>query len=276
MPPATITASNEDIRFERASGALGAWVRGVSLGGESSPHVSETLQRALHEHGVLFFRFDHAVSAEEFASFGKIFGTLEAGYRISSLEDRPKPADEGVMDSDRVPMKQYQTNQWHADGTLFECPPQAAMLTPVQLPEAGGDTMWASMYAAWEDLSDHYQHLLEGLEALHSAKRLPWLKSDATAIHPAVIRDRVTGRKMLFVNANYTERFLGMSDRESETLLQMLFQHVNTPEFHVRLRWDIGCIAVWEERVTQHRGVADFTGTRKMRRLTFIGDRPAA
>ncbi len=270
------TVSIEDIRFERASGNIGAWVHGVSLNGKRTAHIGETLRRALHEHGVLFFQFDHIVSAEEFAAFGEMFGTLEAGYRISSLEDRPKQAGDGVMDSDRVPMKQYQTNQWHADGTLFELPPQSAMLTPVQLPVVGGDTIWASMYAAWEDLSAHYQHLLEGLEALHSAKRLPWLKSDATAIHPAVIRDSVTGRKMLFVNANYTERFLGMSERESESLLQMLFQHVNTPEFHVRLKWETGRIAVWEERVTQHRGVADFTGSRQMRRLTFVGDRPVA
>lgn len=150
------------------------------------------------------------------------------------------------------------------------------MLTAVQVPEVGGDTMWASMPAAWDDLSSYYQRLLEEVEVLHSTSRMPWLNSDATAVHPAVIRDPVTGRKMLFVNANYSEKILGMSERESETLLQMLFAHVNTPEFHVRLKWQPGRIAVWEERVTQHRGVADFKGSRKMRRLTFIGDRPAA
>ncbi|MFT3964962.1 MAG: TauD/TfdA family dioxygenase [Sphingobium sp.] len=264
----------EDIRFERATGTIGAWVQGIPLTGGRSPQLVKAFQEGLHEHGVLFFQYDHVLSAEEFAAFGEWVGELEDGYRISSLEDKPK--GDGVMDSDRVPMKQYNTNQWHSDGTLFERPPQAAMLTPVELPPAGGDTMWGSMYAAWDDLSSHYQQLLEGLEVLHSAKRLPWLKSEATAVHPAVIRDPITGRKILFVNANYSERFLGMSDWESENLLQMLFQHVNTPEYHVRLKWQPGCIAVWEERVTQHRGVADFTGTRKMRRLTFIGDRPAS
>ncbi len=89
-----------------------------------------------------------------------------------------------------------------------------------------------------------------------------------------MIRDPVTGRKMLFVNSNYTERFLGMKDSESDALLRMLFEHVNTPEFHVRLRWRPGVVAVWEERVTQHRGVADVVGPRKLRRLTFTGDRP--
>ena len=178
------------------------------------------------------------------------------------------------MDSEKVPMKQFQTNKWHGDGTLFECPPQAAMLTCVEAPPAGGDTMWASMYAAWDDLSSYTQRLLEEVEVLNSARRLPWLKSDATAVHPAVITDPITGKKALFVNENYSERILGMSEHESESLLQTLFRHVNTPEFHVRHRWKPGRIAVWEERVTQHRGVADFTGPRKMRRLTFIGDRP--
>ena len=80
---------------------------------------------------------------------------------------------------------------------------------------------------------------------------------------------------MLFVNANYSDRVLGMSERESEELLQFLFAHINTPEFHVRLRWRPGTVAVWEERVVQHRGVADFKGPRKLRRLTYKGTRPS-
>lgn len=270
------TATLQQISLERVSGALGARVHGVELGGPRAPDTGAVLQRALHEHGVLFFEFDHAVSAAEFHEFGEMFGTIEDGYRLSALEDKPAAGEDAVMDSDRVPMKKFQTNRWHSDGTLFECPPQAAMLTAVQLPDVGGDTMWASMYAAWDDLSSYYQRLLESVEVLHSAKRQPYLNATETMVHPAVIRDPITGKKMLFVNSNYSERILGMSERESETLLQMLFEHVNTPEFHVRLRWQIGTIAVWEERVTQHRGVADFKGTRKMRRLTFIGDQPAA
>jgi taurine dioxygenase len=271
------TATLPKISFERVTGTVGATVRGIALGERPSPKTAELLQQALHEHGVLFFEFDHVVSKDEFHDFGEIFGELEDGYRISAGKGKePANPEDPVMDNDKVPMKDFYTNRWHSDGTLFDCPPQAAMLTAVEVPEAGGDTMWASMYAAWEDLSSFNQRLLEGLEVLHSGRRMPWLKIDATAVHPAVIRDAVTGRKMLFVNSNYSERFIGMSERESDALLHMLFEHVNTPEFHVRLRWRPGIIAVWEERVTQHRGVADFKkGPRKMRRLTFIGDRPA-
>lgn len=271
---ATTTETLPKIRLEPASGLVGAHVFGVDLHGPHSRETSEALRRALHEHGVLFFEYDNVVSQPEFQAFGDIFGEVEDGYRLSALEDGKPVEMEGIMDSDKVPMKQFQTNKWHGDGTLFERPPQSAMLTCVEAPPAGGETMWASMYAAWDDLSSYTQRLLEEVEVLNSAKRLPWLTSDATAVHPAVITDRITGKKALFVNENYSERILGMSEHESETILQMLFRHVNTPEFHVRYSWQPGRIAVWEERVTQHRGVANFTGPRKMRRLTFIGDQP--
>jgi len=267
----TSIAVDERIRFERVASNIGAVVHGIELTGTKEATTTESLRRGLHEHGVLFFKFENVVSAQEFAAFSQWFGEPEAAYALSL-----RAGQESIIDSDKVPMKEFGVNRWHSDGTALECPPQAAMLTPIELPQIGGDTMWASMYAAWEGLSSHYQRLLDGLEVLHSTARVRFLRESPTTVHPAVIRDPVTGRKMLFVNSNYSERVIGMNSSESEKLLQMLFEHVNTPEFHVRLRWQPGYIAVWEERVTQHRGVADFTGPRKMRRLTFKGDRPAA
>ena len=259
------------IRFERVTGTIGALVHGVELGGTEPATSAESLRRALHEFGVLFFEFDHLVSAPEFLAFATLFGEPEESYRLTVAA-----GEAPYIDSDLVPMKDLRVNCWHTDGTALEVPPQAALLTPVELPEVGGDTMWASMYAAWEGLSSHYQRLLDGLEVQHGTARLPFLSQSASAVHPAVIRDPVTGRRMLFVNSNYSERIVGMTDGESEALLRMLFDHVNTPEFHVRLRWRPGVVAVWEERVTQHRGVADFVGPRKLRRLTMVGERPAA
>ena len=261
-----------DIHFEPVTGTVGAMVHGIELRGVEQMTTADTLRRALHEYGVLFFEFDHPVSASEFVAFAELFGEPEESYRFTLRNKGEVP----YIDSELVPMKEFRVNCWHSDGTPFECPPQAAMLTPIELPEVGGDTMWASMVAAWEGLSSHYQRLLDGLEVVHSTVRTPYLNQHPTTVHPAVIRDPVTGRKMLFVNSNYSERFVGMRDNESEALLRMLFEHVNTPEFHVRLRWRPGIIAVWEERVTQHRGVADFVGPRKLRRLTFVGERPAA
>ncbi len=266
-------AKIETLRFEQVTGAGGAVVHGVSLTGPADEATAEKLRNALHDYGLLYFDFPDTVSAEQFDTFANWVGEKEDGYGLSMKQGN----SEGVyIDSDQVPMKSARINYFHTDGTAMALPPQAAMLTPFELPEVGGDTMWASMYAAWEGLSSHYQRLLDGLEAKHSTARLPFLKESPTAVHPVVCRDPVTGRKFLFVNANYTECMVGMSAGESDALLNMLFAHINTPEFHIRRPWRLGTVAVWEERVTQHRGVADFTGPRKLRRITFKGVPPAA
>jgi taurine dioxygenase len=189
------------------------------------------------------------------------------------------------MDSERMPSVAYRTNQWHTDGSPAENPPQAALLKAGILPSAGGDTMWASMYAAWEDLSSRYQRFLDGLEAVHSTaallrhfdfNQISSFGEGTSCVHPVVLRDPITQKRMLYVNSNYTERIVGLKPFESESVIRMLLDHVNTPEFHVRLEWKPTTIAVWEERVTQHRAVADYSGHRKMDRLTIRGDRPAA
>ena len=264
------------IAYTPASGAIGMHVTGVALDTPAGGEVGTALQQALHEHGVLFFDFGRVLSREEYEAFAALFGDLEDGYRLNTAKVLEfEVAADPIMDSQRVPMKEFGINKWHSDGTLFEQPPQAAILNCVEAPDAGGETMWASAYAAYEELSGPLQRMLEELDVLHSSRRLEWMKSDATAIHPAVIRDPLTRRKALFVNSNYTDRILGMSERESETILQMLFEHLNTPDFHVTHRWQPGHVAVWEQRVTQHRGVTGFKGPRKLRRLTYLGDKPA-
>lgn len=270
-PSAAVTDSGTWV--EKITGNIGARVHGITLErGEESAGATRLLER-LHEHGVLFFHFDHPLGASEFDTFGRLFGDPEDRYGLST---RTVDSNEGVIDSVLVPMQNYRVNCWHTDGSCFERPPSIAMLTALEVPEAGGDTMWAGMHAAWEGLSSHVQRLLEGMEAVHSTERLPFLAQSVSTVHPVVVRHPSTGSKLLYVNSNYTTSIVGMTERESDKLLELLFEHINTPEFHVRHRWSPGDVAVWDERATQHRGVADFTGPRKMRRLTFAGQRPAA
>src|SRR5688572_21016320 len=191
----TVTVPKEDIGFERATGTIGAFVRGVALAG-TPDSTSEILRNALHEFGVLFFTFDHFVEADEFRAFARLFGEPEGEYGLSAGD-----GTSAVIDSALVPMEKFRINCWHTDGTPLECPPQAAMLTPAALPDAGGDTMWASMYAAWDALSSHHQRLLDGLEVLHSTVRTKFLKQTSSAVHPVVLRDPVTNRQMLYVNS---------------------------------------------------------------------------
>lgn len=263
------------IRFERAAAAVGARVQGVALDQPATADVVESLRQGLHEYGVLFFEYGKVVEADQLVQFSQLFGELEPVYGFSTRK-AGEPDSAGCIDAKYQPLKEYRTNMWHSDGTPFERPPQAALLTTVEAPELGGGTMWASMYAAYDDLSSHYQRLLDGLEVLHSTMRTPFVKEKTQTTHPAIIRDPVSGKKALFVNSIYSERFLDMSERESDSLMRFLFEHVNQPEFHVGVTWKPGTIAVWEERVTQHRAIDSFVGTRKLRRLTIQGDKPAA
>ena len=266
------------IRFEKATASIGARVHGIALDEQATPEVVQALREGLHEHGVLFFEFGKPVEEEPLKNFSRLFGELEPVYGFSTKqqEGQVKGGAAGCIDAAYQPLKEYRTNMWHTDGTPFERPPQAAILTAVEPPELGGGTMWSNMYAAYEDLSTHYQRLLEGLQVQHGTMRTPFVKQQAQQIHPAIIRDPVTGKKALFVNSVYSERFLDMSERESDSLMKFLFEHVNTPEFHVCLTWRPGTTAVWEERVTQHRAVDSFVGTRRLRRVTIKGDKPSA
>ncbi len=264
------------IRFEKVTTNIGAIVHGIDVRRPQGDSVASLLRRSLPEHGVLFFFSDEEISDEQFRAFAPLFGELFV-----------YPYGKGGGDfvtEDGSDAERYRTNCWHTDGSPQETPPQAALLSPVQLPSVGGDTMWASMTAAFDALSPRLQGVLDGMEARHSTDAVARFYEDSRSVfgdgesqvHPVVIRDPVTGRKALYVNSNYTERLLGVSERESTRLLDLLFDHINTPEFHVRLRWRPNMIAVWEERVTQHRAVADYKERRVLRRVTIRGDRPQA
>ena len=271
--------TQQKIHFEKVAVSIGARVQGIAFDQQPTPEIMESLRQGLHEYGVLFFDFGSEICEEENqTNFCRLFGELEPVYGFSTGEKtaQTKAGSAGLIDANFQPLKEYKTNMWHTDGTPFECPPQAAILTAVEPPELGGGTMWANMYAAYEDLSSHYQNLLDGLQVQHGTSRTPFVKQHASCVHPAIIKDPVTGKKALYVNSNYSERFLDMSERESDSLMKFLFEHVNTPEFHVALTWKKGTTAVWEERVTQHRSIDSFVGSRKLRRKTIKGDRPSA
>lgn len=258
-----------ELHFERATGVIGAWVRGFDLDAPDNRSRSDELLRALSQYGVLFFDLGRVPGDEEYRQFASLFGKVQKAFDQTVKErDRNAPP---LIDSDRMPMGRFLINRWHSDGGPLPIPPLAAILTPHELPEAGGDTMWASMAAAYDALSPQFQALLDGLQILNNNKLASFLEPKEH-IHPAVVVNPVTGRKCLFFNPNYTECFVGLPDKESDALSRFLTDHINTPEFHVRLQWKLGTVAVWHQQVTQHRGVDDFTGPRKLKRLTVDGE----
>ncbi len=250
------------------TGAVGATVRGMSPGTCTTADAT-ALRAALAEHGVLFFEFESSLESGAFAAFARLFGDIDEKDRQALEQGR-----DTVIDSETAPMVAYRNNIWHANATALASPPGISLLTPVTLPDVGGDTMWACMATAWDALSDERKHLLERATVIHGIDRKAVIPGSAKFEHPAALIDPASGRRLLYVNANYAERIVGMAPEESEDLLQELFRHINTPEFHVRLRWRPGTVAVWDERRTQHRGVADFAGRRILRRLALTGSRP--
>lgn len=263
--------------IEPATGTIGASVSGLDLRVEPTPEVRKILDRALHEHGVLFVRHDYEIDDADHKRFAGIFGDLHESFFNRGVGD----PFVSVLDSAGTGSPSYGTDRWHTDVSVVDHPPQAASLRAITLPATGGDTTWASMYAAYESLSSSYQRLLEGLEAQHSTETLyrarpiareeNLFKEPKSAVHPVVLRDPITGKAALYVNSGYTERILGLTDRESNSLLEMLFDHINTPDFHVRLHWDTQTVVVWEERVTQHRAINDYTGRRILHRIVVDG-----
>jgi taurine dioxygenase len=253
------------LKVVRLASALGAEVRGVSLG-EPDPALIEKIKALLTEHQVLFFPEQH-LSVAEHVAFGANFGRLEGHPNLSNPFSSEHPeifelaaSSGGVAD------------EWHSDITFQQEPSIMAILQMVKCPELGGDTMWSSMYLAYEELSAPLRDLCEGLSALHDA--LPHGKPESMTVHPVVRVHPQTGRKSLFVNEHFTRRIVELSAQESDVLLGYLTRWASNPRFTVRYRWSKGTIAMWDNRCTQHFVLNDFDEERVIQRVTVMGDQP--
>jgi taurine dioxygenase len=260
---------------------LGAEVSGIDLRKPLDEMQVASLEQALLDHLVLFFR-DQPLEPERQLALAERFGRLDIHAFGRHLPDMPAL---GLLD--QTEPERDGANRWHTDSTFMEQPPKAAILRAVQLPGIGSDTCWASMYAAYEALSPPLQRMLGGLSATHDitgplvraiagGHSIGDLRETQAAwpprSHPVVCHHPDTGRKLLFINSNFTTRIEGLGESESEALLRFLFEHVRSPEFQVRFRWEPDSIAFWDNRCTQHYAVADYRDRRIMHRVTIAGD----
>jgi len=260
------------------TGVIGAEAEGVDLRDLDDDTVA-ALRAALLDHLVLFFRTQPITPAEQLA-FAERFAPV-----MMPLIDVPATDVPGVTVLDQVNPKGQYTERWHADSTNLAEPPFGAVLRAVTVPSVGGDTCWASMVAAYETLSPTMQGFLEGLTAEHSTAILDEALSKVPNLvrrdgglppshHPVVRVHPETGRKVLFVNSNFTTRIDGLSEAESAAVLRLLVAHVRSPELQVRFRWTPGAVALWDNRATQHCAISDYTERRVMHRCMMAGDRP--
>ena len=285
--PSAPPTRNTTLTPQALTGYIGASIPEVDLNTLTDEDV-HAIRQALNEHLVLFFSGEH-LSANNLAGFAERLGEIDLPHTgLRKHPDNPK-----VMVTETTRGKGGGNNTWHTDVSFDEHPPAVSILQAIELPEVGGDTLFASMYAAFESLSQPLRNMVEGMEALHDG--LPYFtqylissgtpngearlsqmrKENTTAIHPVVRRHPETGRKALYVNRLFTHRIMGLSDIESRNLLNLLYDHVEQASFQVRWCWSPGDVAIWDNRCAMHYASEDFSlGHRLMHRVTLKGERP--
>ena len=266
-------------RVDPVSPVIGAEVSGVDLTRPLTPEGFELLQAALMTHLVLFFR-DQALSLEQHKAFGRRFGELHVHPAAPKDSEHPEIL---VVHGDAT-AKFVPGELWHSDVSCDVEPPMGSILRIEQVPTSGGDTLFASMYAAYEGLSDRLQRFLGELTARHDGRQYYVDRygggdlRDGTypsAEHPAVRTHPVTGRQALYVNEGFTTGFKELKKAESDVLLAFLVKHCAAPEFQCRFRWRPSSMAFWDNRCTQHHAIWDYyPQTRHGYRVTIKGDRP--
>jgi taurine dioxygenase len=266
------------------SPAVGAEIDGIDVSQPIAPETLREIRDALFQHGVIFFR-DQTLTPEQHVVFARRFGEINVNRFFKPVDGFPMIAE---IRKDPNQEKNIGGN-WHTDHSYDLAPAMGSILYARDVPDMGGDTLFASMYAAYDALSDGLKRTLEGLRALHSSRQAFGAGAYASrgdlngrvgnaelatqdAVHPVVITHPGTGRKALYVNSAFTVRFEGWTDEESRPLLQYLYDHASRLEFTYRFQWRPGSIAFWDNRCTWHYALNDYHGQRRlMHRITVEG-----
>ena len=273
------------LQIERIAGALGAEIHGIDLAAGLTETQAAQVRQALLEHQVIFFR-DQALDPAQYLRFAQAMGEPVEYPFVKGLDGYPVIIEVKKLEHERSNFGGI----WHSDTTYLQQPPMGSMLLAREVPPFGGDTLFASQYAAYEALSDGMRKLLDPLVAVNSSAKADVSKTredriasdgradakkDYVSEHPVVRTHPETGRKALYVNVAHTVRFAGMTEEESTPLLQFLFRHQVRPEFTCRFAWRPGSLAFWDNRCVQHNPVNDYHGFRRlMHRITLAGDTP--
>jgi taurine dioxygenase len=273
------------IRIAPLSSTLGARIDCVDLSRPIGAETIGAIRRALLRYEVLFFD-NQALTPAQLRDFAAQFGKLHVHPIRPHVLGVPEVAllqDQWTIDD---------SGNWRADVTFIDTPPMACLLYAQDTPSTGGDTIWASTRAAYNDLSQPLQKFLAPLIASHDfarthseerfarmdlgLERFAWTRREhPPTTHPVVRTHPETGFNSLFVNPAFTTRILGVTPNESRKLLDMIFEHIQQPQFLVRRQWKPRTLALWDNRVTQHYTVGDYAANeRVMYRVTVLGDRP--
>jgi taurine dioxygenase len=282
---APVAKSDARLTVRKVGVFLGAEVSGIDLTRPPDAGMIKAIGEALAAHEVLIFP-RQTISSDDLKRFGRCFGELTVHPFSTNAADSP----ELIVYDNKEGNPPAATDIWHSDETFRECPPMGTMLCAKIVPAIGGDTVFHSMTAAYESLSDRMQQFISGLEAVHDFKPFKALFAETEegwhklrhfeeiyrpATHPVVRVHPVSGKKALFVNPQFTLFIKGMEERESRALLDTLFRVTSVLEHQYRHRWEPDMVVFWDNRATQHAAVHDYYPQRRlMERVTIRGDRP--
>ena len=268
------------------SPALGGEISGVDIATGVSDEQFAEIRQAFTDYGVIFFR-DQDLTPDQHIEFAERWGDINVNRFFHPVETHPVIAEVRKEPDQKTAIGET----WHTDHSYDQVPAMGSILYAREVPEVGGDTMFASMYAAYEALSDGMKKMLLSMNAEHSSRHafgeVAYADIDpeeiggrlgntaaATqdALHPVIIRHPLSGKPALYVNSNFTVRFEGWTREESQPLLDFLYDHASRPEFTCRFNWRRGSIAIWDNRATHHLALNDYHGKRRlMHRITLEG-----
>lgn len=266
------------LHIERFRPNLGATVEGIDLSQPIDGDTRSTLRRAVTEHGVLFFRRQE-LAADQLLAFSGIFGEpLRHNPYLPSVAGHS-----GIESIEVSPTKNVRNDSWHADVTWIENPPRFTVLYANELPAAGGDTVWTSSTGAYDALPPLLAQYLESLTAVNSFEANGFAINSEDRQRRAEIRTKYppldvpvikthpeNGRKYVFVSEQHTNYIKNVTRTTSESLLRLIFGVLESPELQIRFQWDIGSLAVWDNRLVQHRAIRDYGRNRRvLHRITI-------
>jgi taurine dioxygenase len=277
-----------NLEIRRITPLIGAEIHGIDLTRELDEPTYGDLRQALLDHLVIVLPGQRIRPTQQL-SFARRFGEVEPPHPVfETLAEQPEIT---IIQHGGEGAQPY-NDEWHTDVTFRAEPAMGTVLHAQVLPEIGGDTLWANMYAAYDSLSPCIRELINDMVAVHDyyrgfadvvlgkpggqEKLLGDLRNFPPVEHPVVRMHPETKRKGLFVNRSFTRRIKGLTTVESDHLLALLFEHAEHPNFQMRHRWRLHDLVMWDNRCTMHLAASDFVGLRRMHRITVLGDRPVS
>jgi len=282
-----VKSEYKTIKVTPVSPAIGAQISGVDIAAGIDKEQFTEIRQAYIDYGVIFFR-DQSITPDQHIEFARRWGEINVNRFFQPLKTHPMIAEVRKEADQKVNIG----GAWHTDHSYDQIPAMGSVLYAREVPTLGGDTLFSSMYAACEALSETMKKTLLGLRAEHSSRHVfgefaiddrdiddpggRFCNATAAtqdAVHPVIIRHPLSGRPALYVNGDFTVKFEGWTKDESQPLLSFLYQHLQKNEFTCRFRWQKGSMAIWDNRATQHYAMNDYQGElRLMHRITIEGE----